>query len=332
MTSVASLALELCRVESTSGNETAVIAEAERLLSAEAWQCTRIPVSRGRDNLLATWSAEPCITLSTHVDTVPPFIAPSLEGDTLRGRGSCDAKGIAAAMIVAARALRDDGFPVALLFVVGEETAHDGAHAANVWARTTGFRSRALINGEPTDNKLAAGTKGALRFTLRCDGKAAHSAYPELGVSATSALARLIVEMDSLELPHDELLGATTINVGFISGGVADNVIAPFAEARCMARLVGPAGELEQLLREWLGDRAVLTPGVTVPAVRLGHVEGFERCVVSFATDIPELSAWGKPYLLGPGSIHVAHTDHEQVRVSDLEKAAELYVRLARQA
>jgi acetylornithine deacetylase len=329
MTSVASIALQLCRIESTSGSEADVIAEAERLLLADSWRCFRIPVTPGRDNLLATWSDEPCVTLSTHLDTVPPFIPPTLEGSTLRGRGSCDAKGIAASMIVAAGQMRAAGLPVALLFVVGEETAHDGAHAANEWARSRGFRSRALINGEPTDNRLAAGTKGALRFTLQCEGIAAHSAYPELGRSATSALARLIVEMEQLDLPYDDLLGQTTINVGFVSGGVADNVIAPLAEARCMARIVGPAEDLESRLRSWLNGRAVLSPGVTVPAVRLGVIDGFESCVVSFATDIPELDAWGKPFLLGPGSIHVAHTDDEHIEVDDLEKAVELYVKLA---
>lgn len=328
MTDVTALAQALCAVESTSGAEGPVIAEAERLLTAREWHTRRIPVSKGRDALLATWTDAPAITLSTHLDTVPPWIAPRVEGGRLHGRGACDAKGIAAAMIVAAGQLRAAGAPVAMLFVVGEEVTHDGAHAANAWARGAGFRSRALVNGEPTGNALAVGTKGAMRFILRTSGRAAHSAYPELGHSATSALARLLVEMEELSLPTDPLLGPTTINVGHLAGGVADNVIAPWAEARCMARLVGSADEFEALVRDWLGDRATFERSVTIDAVRLGVVPGFDTCVAAYATDIPALEAWGTPFLLGPGSIHVAHTDNEYVTVEDLERAVELYVRL----
>jgi acetylornithine deacetylase len=288
----------------------------------------RIPVSDGREDLFATWSDVPCVTFSTHLDTVPPFVEPKLDNGVLYGRGSCDAKGIAAAMIVAAERLRANGKPASLLFVVGEETTHDGAGAANDWAARTKFNSRALINGEPTENALAVGTKGAMRFLLRTEGRAAHSAYPHLGVSATSALARLLVEMESLALPSDPLLGDTTINVGSIVGGVADNVIAPWAEARCMARLVGDADEFEATLRAWVGDRATFTRSVTVPAVRLGVVDGFETCVAAYATDIPTLTAWGTPYLLGPGTVHVAHTDEERVTVKELEDAVEKYVLL----
>lgn len=328
MNDVASLALELCRVESTSGAEGAVIEAAESLLRADRWRTQRIPVTPGRDALVATWNEAPAVTLSTHLDTVPPYIAPRLDAGVLHGRGSCDAKGIAAAMIVAAGRLRAHGTPVAMLFVVGEETTHDGAHASNEWAHRTGFRSRALVNGEPTENALALGTKGAMRFTLRTEGRAAHSAYPELGTSATSALAHLLVEMETLALPDDPLLGATTINVGHLAGGVADNVIAPWAEARCMARLVSSADAFEQLMRGWAGERASFERSITVPAVRLGTVPGFETCVAAYATDIPTLTHWGTPYLFGPGSIHVAHTDDEHVAVADLDAAADAYVRL----
>ncbi len=328
MSDVTRLALELCREDSTTGSEAGVIATAETLLHAADWRTQRIPVTPGRDALLGTWTDAPAITLSTHLDTVPPWIAPRLENGVLHGRGSCDAKGIAAAMIVAAGRLRAAGAPVALLFVVGEETAHDGARAANDWAKSTGFVSRALVNGEPTDNLLAVGTKGAMRFTLRTTGRAAHSAYPHLGVSATSALVHLLAEMETLPLPSDPLLGDTTINIGHLSGGVADNVIAPWAEARCMARLVDSPDAFEAVMRDWLGDRASFERSITVPAVRLGTVAGFETCVAAFATDIPALTNWGTPYLLGPGSIHVAHTDEEQVTVPQMEEAVEAYVRL----
>lgn len=325
---VTAIALQLMAVDSTSGREGAVIASAEQLLQGLGWQTSRIPVTPGRDNLLATSDGAPVVTLSTHLDTVPPFIPPRQDGTRLHGRGACDAKGIAAAMIVAAGELRAAGMSVALLFVVGEETTHDGAHAANRVPTT----SRVLINGEPTENRLALGTKGALRIRVRTTGRAAHSAYPHLGDSATERLVALLATLPGLDLPHDALLGATTVNIGALSGGVADNVVAPSAEARLMARLVGPYEETLERFRRWAHGRAEVDVGETVPAVRLTPLDGFETEVVAYATDIPNLSNWGTPYLLGPGSIHVAHTDNESVEIAELERAVELYVRLARRA
>jgi len=319
------LAAHLMAVDSTSGREGEVVSLVAALLAERRWTVRRIPVSEGRDDVLATSGDAPRVTLSTHLDTVPPFIPPRLDGDRLYGRGACDAKGIAAAMICAGERLRARGVPVALLFVVGEETTHDGAHAANLVPTT----SRVLINGEPTESTLAVGTKGALRFVLRTTGRAAHSAYPSLGESATRSLVHLLAELDDLALPHDELLGETTINIGALSGGVADNVIAPWAEARLMARLVTPVAELRALLERWVAGRAELVPGITVPAVRLGTVPGFPTGVVAFATDIPALGSWGTPYLFGPGSIHGAHTDDEFVDVGELRAAVDAYERLA---
>ena len=325
------LAERLCAVDSTSGREGEVVALVDELLAGRGWRTTRIPVSEGRDALLAVAAdAASYVTLSTHLDTVPPFIAPSVRDGKLWGRGTCDAKGIAAAMICAAERLRARDRAPALLFVVGEETKHDGAHAANDWARRTGFRSRALVNGEPTESRLGTGTKGALRLTLRIEGKAAHSAYPHLGRSATMELVRLLAELDAREWPTDPVLGDTTVNVGIISGGVADNVTAPWAEARIMIRLVRPEAETMELVRRWVGDRAAIVPGAVVPAVRLSTVAGFETDVVAYATDIPALGNWGTPYLLGPGSIHVAHTDHEHVDVAELRAAVDAYERIVR--
>ena len=158
------LSIALMRIDSTSGREGEVVRFAQGVLESEGWIVRRIPVSEGRDNIFATAADAPLVTLSTHLDTVPPFIAPRVEGTRLWGRGACDAKGIAAAMICAAERLRARDVPVALLFVVGEEVTHDGAHAANAWPTT----SRALINGEPTESTLAVGTKGALRLMLPC--------------------------------------------------------------------------------------------------------------------------------------------------------------------
>ncbi len=322
---VAELAVRLMEVESTSGHESTVMTVVEELLTSRRWFTDRIPVSPGRDAVLAVSAADPVVTLSTHLDTVPPFFPPRLDGDTLHGRGACDAKGIAAAMILAGERIRAQGVAVALLFVIGEETTHDGARAAN--ARPT--TSRILINGEPTESTLAVGTKGAMRVVVRVEGRAAHSAYPHLGHSATHALVHLLAELDSIDWPSDSVLGETTVNIGAISGGIADNVLAPSAEARLMLRLVTPAEDVWPILHRWAGDRATLEAGPMIAPVRLGTLEGFPTSVAAFATDVPALSNWGTPYLFGPGSIHVAHTDHEHVSVHELAEAVSAYERIA---
>ena len=315
-------------IDSTSGREGAVVDWLENYLSGADWRVQRIPVTAWRDDLLATSGENPKVTLSTHLDTVPPFIPPRLDGDRLWGRGACDAKGIAAAMILAAEQLRERQTPVALLFVVGEEVSHDGAEAANR-IRTS---SKVLINGEPTESTLASGTKGAMRFTLRTRGEAAHSAYPHLGRSAIQDLVTLLHEMQSLEWPNDDQLGETTINVGMITGGVADNVMAPSAEAQLMARLVTSPEEFEKVLRRWVADRAELEIGITVPLAHLGTLPGFQTSVAAFATDIPKLTNWGTPYLFGPGSILYAHRDDEHVDVTELRAAVDSYTRIAEMA
>jgi acetylornithine deacetylase len=331
------LAARLMEIESTSGREDGVIDWMHSFLAGRDWSVRRIPVSPGRDDVFATAADDslrvPRVILSTHLDTVPPFIPPRVDGDVLRGRGACDAKGIAAAMICAAERLRERGVAVGLLFVVGEETAHDGAHAANEFARTM-FRdlprdSRILINGEPTESTLAVGTKGAMRAVVRVTGRAAHSAYPHLGRSATRELVRLLSELDALELPRDPLLGETTVNIGSLTGGVADNVMAPSAEARLMIRFVTPPQDVWQLLERWAEGRAAVEQGPTVPPVRLGVFTGFPTSVAAYATDIPALSHWGRPHLFGPGSIHVAHRDDEYVRIAELRAAVDGYEKLA---
>ena len=329
MSNVLELALQLMQAESTSNGEEAALVRVEELLRARQWRITRIPVSEGRWDVYATKLEAPRVTLSTHLDTVPPYIPPRVEGERLWGRGACDAKGIAAAMICAADRLAARGIPAALLFVVGEEVTHDGAHAANAWAASNGIANRVLINGEPTESRLAVGTKGAIRAVVRTDGVAAHSAYPHLGRSATRDLVHLLAELEGVPLPLDELLGETTINIGMLAGGVADNVVAPWAEARLMARLVGPAEELQAIIERWADGRATVTWGAVVPPIRLGVVEGFETCVAAYATDIPELTNWGVPYLFGPGSIHLAHRDDEHVEIAELEAAVDAYQRLA---
>jgi acetylornithine deacetylase len=330
------LAARLMEIDSTSGREAAVIDRVHDFLGGRDWSVQRIPVSPGRDDVLATASradrALPRVILSTHLDTVPPFIPPRLDGDVLHGRGACDAKGIAAAMICAAERLKGNGLPVGLLFVVGEEVTHDGAHVANAFARGYfgGARdSRMLINGEPTESTLAVGTKGAMRVFVRVDGQAAHSAYPQFGRSATRDLVHLLAELEELDWPRDELLGDTTVNIGHLSGGVADNVLAPRAEARLMIRLVTSPEDAWRVIERWAAGRAIVERGPTVPPVRLGVFPGFATSVAAFATDIPELSDWGRPHLFGPGSIQFAHRDDEHVRISELREAVDAYERLA---
>lgn len=322
------LTLALMRHESTSGREGDVMRFAEQTLATSGWRVERIPVSASRFDIVATASEAPLVTLSTHLDTVPPFIPARLEGDRIWGRGACDAKGIAAAMICAAERLRADDFPVALLFVVGEETTHDGAQAANAWPTT----SQALINGEPTESTLAVGTKGALRLLLRARGQAAHSAYPHLGHSAIHDLVDVLSDLRAIEFPRDEVLGETTLNVGTIEGGVADNVVAADASACVMIRLVSDADEIFATVYDATRGRAELHEIMRVPPVRLATLDGFETSVVAYATDVPVLSAWGTPYLFGPGSIHVAHRDDEHLVIDELRAAVDSYERLAREA
>jgi acetylornithine deacetylase len=324
------LTLSLMSIDSTSGREGDVIAWLDAYLAARGWRTQRIPVSLDRDDLFATCVENPVVTLTTHLDTVPPFIPPRLEGDTIHGRGSCDAKGIAAAMVCAAERLRDAGLPVALLFVVGEEVTHDGAHAANdaIAAKQIPSSNRVLIDGEPTENTLALGTKGAVRVTVRTVGQAAHSAYPHLGRSATRDLVRLLADLDAIAFPSDVVLGETTLNIGALAGGVADNIVAPWAEARLMIRLVTPVEDVKRIIETWADKRATLEWGPMVPPVKLGVVDGFPTSVAAFATDIPALTNWGTPYLFGPGSIHVAHRDDERVAVAELHAAVDAYQRI----
>ena len=328
---VATLTEWLMAIDSTSGHESTLVHAFGTALGARGWRVTYIPVRDGRSNILATTGDGPFVTLSTHLDTVPPFLPPHRAGDRILGRGACDAKGIAASMVCAAERLRTGGVPVALLFVVGEETTHDGAHAADEWLRRTGFASRALVNGEPTESTLALGTKGAMRVLVTTEGEAAHSAYPHLGRSATRDLVHLLADLDALVLPTDALLGDTTINIGRLSGGVADNVVAPSAEARLMARTVGNGDDVWSLLEAWAAGRARIERGIEVPAVRLGTLPGFSTSVVAFATDIPAMPSWGTPYLFGPGSIHVAHRDDEFVEIGELEHAVVSYEAIVRQ-
>lgn len=282
----------------------------------------RMEVEPGRFNVLACWG-NPVVTLSTHMDTVPPFFASREDADFVWGRGACDAKGIIASMTGAAEKLLGEGLRnFALLFVVGEERNSKGAEVAARAPRG----SKYLVNGEPTENKVALASKGILRFEIEARGRMAHSAYPELGESAIEALLDSLDAVRRMPLPHDALLGSCTINIGTISGGRAPNVIADAAKAEILVRLVGDPAPLREAFAGLAGNRVQVKEILCIPPVRFQNVDGMPTTVVSFTTDVPVFgTSWGKPLLLGPGSIHVAHTLEERISKHDLTEAVEIY-------
>jgi len=288
----------------------------------------RCPVGPNRFNVFAHWE-NPIVTLSTHMDTVPPFFASREDSDFIWGRGAADAKGIIASMIVAAENLLARGTRnIGLLFVVGEERNSAGARAAAQDHRA----SRFLINGEPTDNKLALATKGILRYEIHATGRLAHSAYPELGDSAIEKLLDALQQIRRIPLPQDELLGHGSLNIGVISGGHAPNVIADAARAEISFRLVGDAEPIRQAVQRAVAGRAEAREIFSIPCVRFDRLDGFESTIVSYTTDVPAFAnAWGKPFVLGPGSILVAHTLEERVAKKQLLEATEIYERMVKQ-
>ena len=331
------LTRQLVDVESTTYHEARIGTFVATYLERLGYEVERRPVSQPdpartpgsgveeRFNVYACLpGVRPAVVLSTHLDTVPPFFPSSEDDRFLYGRGSCDAKGIMAAQIAAAEQLRGKDVFVGLLFVVGEERDSAGASVANLHPKG----SRYLINGEPTENRLALASKGALRVELRAKGRMAHSAYPELGESAIDKLVSALHDLQHMSLPVDAAVGESTLNVGLISGGRAPNVIADEAEAHLLIRLVGPSEETQEAIRSIVGDRAEVTFSLDLPFVRMRSVGTLPTMIAKFTTDIPSLNAWGEPFLLGPGSIHVAHTPAERIAKQELLDAVDLYVSL----
>jgi acetylornithine deacetylase len=326
MSDVVALATELLSVESTSGHEQGAVDTVARWLLARDWNVTLQEVEPGRSNVWATRRGG-AVTLSTHLDTVPPYVPPRLEGNRLYGRGSSDAKGIAAAMMIAAQRLADAGEErVDLLFVVGEEKGSPGARAANRLPATSKF----LVNGEPTESKLASGGKGAQRLIVRVRGREAHSAYAHLGTSALDPLLELLPQLREVALPLDPVLGATTYNVGVLRAGTEANIVPGLAEAEIMIRLVGDVAPVKAAFTAWAGTRAELIWGSHIPAQYFHVINGFEVEPVAYTSDIPLLDRWGTPLLFGPGSIHVAHTPIEYIDVAELEASVGAYERIVR--
>jgi acetylornithine deacetylase len=319
----------LIDIPSVSGEELEVGRFLASHLGGLGYRLELQDVARGRANLIVTTGARARVVLSTHMDTVTPFIASSEDETHIRGRGSCDAKGIIAAQIEACERLRIEGRKeIGLLFTVDEEQGSLGARAAN--EHPLARECEYLINGEPTDNKLVVGSKGSLRLRLRTVGRAAHSAYPEHGESAIEKMLDVLADVRALAWPRDEFFGETTCNIGTINGGTRLNVIPAEARAELQIRLVTPSATVRTMLEEALAGRAVIEYLSTAEPVRMHAVEGFEQEVVRFTTDIPYLTSWGTPLLIGPGSILDAHTDGERVSKRELEKAVELYASLAR--
>jgi acetylornithine deacetylase len=322
------LTRRLIDIESTTPNEAAVGDFLCAELQRRGFEAGTMPVESARANVLATSPGQtrPDIVFSTHMDTVPPFVPSSEDDRRIYGRGACDAKGIIASQIMAAEKLRAAGIFVGLLFLVGEERDSIGAKLANQQP----IGARFMINGEPTENKLALASKGALHMELIARGKMAHSAYPELGESAIDKLVEVLHRLHAMKLPSDPEVGACTKNIGSIQGGRAPNVISDYAKADLFYRLVGPAEALRREIQEAVGDLAEVHFTRETPFVRLRKLNGLPTMVAAFTTDIPSLPNWGEPLLLGPGSIHVAHTTGEFVEKTQLIEAVEIYVGMAK--
>ena len=320
------LTRRLVDIDSTTGREGEVAAWLAGLLRDGGYQVTEQPVTAGRFNLYAHLGTPPQIVLSTHFDCVPPFFPSRVERGLVFGRGACDAKGIIAAQIAAAELLRASGETrFALLFLAGEERGSDGARVANAHA-PAGIHY--LINGEPTDNRLGAATRGVLRVRLHAAGRAAHSAFPELGDSAIDKLLDALMVIRGIALPDDPILGRTHYTVGLIEGGVAPNVVSPHASAELLFRTVGDGARVLELLKV-VETLVTVEQVLDIAAVRMHTLPGFESAVFPFTTDVPVLTRWGTPMLIGPGSIHVAHTDEEHVSIDELLQAVKLYRSLA---
>jgi acetylornithine deacetylase len=326
---IVALTRKLVDIESITGNEGPVgnflVQELRRL----GYNAQRMVAEGERANVYATSSQQPnpAIVFSTHMDVVPPFIASSEDDQRIYGRGSCDAKGIIAAQIAAAERLRQQGIYVGLLFLVGEERDSLGAKTANQQSNACKF----LINGEPTENKIAIASKGALRVELTATGRMAHSAYPELGESAINKLVEALHRLLAMKLPSDPEVGPCTMNIGSIEGGRAPNVISDKAHALLLYRLIEPSDNLRREITKTVGNLAKVDFTLEIPFVRLRAFENLPTMVAAFTTDIPALSNWGQPLLVGPGSIHVAHTPNEYVEKKQLQDAADLYCAIAKQ-
>ncbi|MGC2235015.1 MAG: M20/M25/M40 family metallo-hydrolase [Pyrinomonadaceae bacterium] len=323
------LTKHLMNIPSVSGEEQKVGAFLGEYLKSLGYTVEMQEVSNGCKNVIAYLNETPRVFLSTHMDTVPPFIAPTETDEKIYGRGACDAKGIIASQITAAENLRKQGIEdFGFLYTVDEEQSSTGAKAANL--HPVAAKCEYLINGEPTDNDLAIGSKGALRFLIKTSGKAAHSAYPEQGESAIEKLLDILNDVRQIEFPNDEFFGETTCNIGTLEGGMKLNIIPANAEAGLLIRLTTKKEPVWEILEKIVEGRGSLELLSVSEPVKMLAVEGFRQKTVRFTTDIPHLPNWGTPLLLGAGSILDAHTSNEFVLKKDLEESVGLYVDLVK--
>ncbi|MBS1767368.1 MAG: M20/M25/M40 family metallo-hydrolase [Acidobacteria bacterium] len=328
---LASRLMDLCAADTTSGAEDAGLPALRALLMEAGAEIELHPVSPGRTNVLATWGS-PRLIFSTHLDTVPPFIAPRQEGSRIHGRGACDAKGQILAQLAAIHQLRAEGHDgFAWLGVVGEETDSAGARAAlNLADRFT--EVRALINGEPTQNRLATGQRGALHLHLECRGLRAHSGSPERGRHALWPLLDWLQALREAPRPVDAELGPEIWNLGLLHGGDAPNVIPALASAEVLARTV-PGSDFAARVEALRPEQGEIRVQLDEAPDRYPRLDGFEHAPMPFGSDAPTLRTLVPDrtvVLAGPGSIEVAHTDGEHLDLSDLEAGIALNARLAR--
>jgi acetylornithine deacetylase len=325
---VVSLTRRLVDIESISGNEAEISNFLHAELSRLGYGAQKMVAEGDRCNVFATLpnSSPPIVVFSTHMDTVPPFFASSEDAIRVYGRGSCDAKGIIASQIVAAERLRAENIAVGFLFLVGEERDSLGAKVANRQSPGSKF----LINGEPTENRIAVASKGALRVELTATGRMAHSAYPELGESAIDKLLEALARLRAMKLPTDDEVGPCTLNIGTIEGGRAPNVIPDKARAQLLYRLIGPSEKLRTEIVHAVDGLATADFTLEIPFTRLRTLNGMPTMIAAYTTDIPSLTNWGQPLLVGPGSIHVAHTEREYVEKKQLSEAVDLYCKIAK--
>ena len=325
---VVALTRQLVDIESITGNEALIGDVVHSELLRLGYQANKLPVEGSRRNVYATspQQPKPTIVFSTHLDTVPPFIPSSEDATRIYGRGSCDAKGILAAQIAAAERLRAEGIYVGLLFLVGEERNSLGAQVANKESPGCKF----LVNGEPTENRMASASKGTLRVNVIAEGRMAHSAYPELGESAIDKLLEALNRLRAMKLPSEEGIGPCTLNIGVIEGGRAPNVIPDKARAQLLYRLIGPTDDVRREIEHAVAGLAKVEFVLEIPFLRLRTLDGLPTMVAAFTTDIPALTNWGEPLLIGPGSIHVAHTEGEYIEKKQLSDAVDLYCAIAK--
>lgn len=319
----------LIDIPSISGDEGDLCGFLESYFNERGYKTERQDVANGRTNLLVNQSEPASIVMSTHLDTVPPFISSSEDEQFIYGRGSCDAKGIIAAQIFALESLKlSETRNVGLLFTVDEELGSLGARAAN--KHPLGAICKFLINGEPTENMLASGSKGSLRLRIRVYGRAAHSAYPEYGISAIDTLLEILSDLRNTEWPADDFFGATTCNIGVIRGGTRPNIIPAEAYADIQIRLVTDSSVVKIIVSEIIARRGEVEYLSCTEPVRLYVVDGFSQRIARFTTDIPYLSNWGRPLLVGPGSILDAHTTGEKISKKELSDSVGVYMKLVR--